>query len=152
VALRIRPGRYRIPRLLIHLLYRDGSLGVGEQANHRFGGGLQYTGRYLGAGALGFWAIGWNGLGGRDAGYLTAWVRGELPLRFFLFGRIDELWPDTHNAGSTQTRLVGGIAYGLPALVRVVISYEGTFGTGAVGMQVPAVTQHVLQFQLEARL
>ena len=152
IALRLRPGRYQIPGLLIHLLYRDGSLGAGEEANHRLAGGVSYTGRLLGAGAMGVWAIGWNGLGARDAGYLTAWARAELPLRFYLFGRLDELWPDTRDAGSTQTRVIGGIAYGLPSLVRVLVSYEGTFGTGTVGMQVPAVKQHTLLFQLEARL
>ncbi len=152
VALRLAPLAWRLPGLLLHVLYRDGSLGAASAADSRLAGGVTYTGRRVGAGALATWAIGYLGVGGRDAAHLTAWARGELPLRLFLFARADLLWPDAHDAGSLQARVIAGAAWALPAIARVVVSYEGTLPGGALAGQVPSIEEHQLLVQVEARL
>src|SRR6185369_1868305 len=139
IAAHIRPGGRRFRALVLHLLYRDGSIGPGSAADRRLAGGLTYEGRRLGAGAIGTWAMGWNGLGARDAGHATIFLRGELPYRLYLFGRTDLLWPDTQKPGDLQLRVIGGVAYALPALVRIVVSYEGTFPFGTLTDVVPAI-------------
>ncbi len=151
-ALRLRPGHRRLPGLLLHVLYRDGSLGAGSAADHRLSGGLTYTGTKLGAGAIGTWALGYRGVGARDAGHLTLWARGELPKHVQLFTRFDLLWPDTTFADAMQLRYIGGIAYRLPMLARILVSYEGTFPFGALTAQVPSIQEHNLLVQIEARL
>jgi hypothetical protein len=79
-------------------------------------------------------------------------ARGELPLRFYLFGRVDALWPDTNEARGVQLRLAGGLAYALPALVRLVVSYEGSLPFGSLVNAVPAIREHDFLAQIEARL
>ncbi len=152
VAIRIAPLRFHLPGLLIHLLYRDGSVGAASAADSRLAGGVTYAGRRLGLGAIGAWAIGYQGVGSRDAGHLSVWGRGELPYRFFLIGRVDMLWPDTRDASSMQARFIAGVAYALPAIVRLLVDYEGTVPFGTLSNQVPSVTSHALLVQVEARL
>jgi len=152
IAAHIRPLGRHLPRLVLHLLYRDGSLGAGSAADRRFAGGVTYEGRKLGAGAIGTWAMGWQGLGARDAGHLTAFVRGELPRRLYLFARSDLLWPDVKDAGAIQLRLIGGVAYALPMLIRILVSYEGTLPFGSLTQAVPSLREHDLLIQIEARL
>jgi hypothetical protein len=152
VVLRIRPALLRVRNLYLHLLYRDGSIGAGQASDSRLAGAVTYLGRRLGAGAVGTWALGYRGIGFRDAAHLSVWGRGELPARFYLYGRADLLWPDAADVASLQARVLGGVAYALPSLVRILLGYEGTFPVGTLTMQVPAVEEHALLVQLEARL
>jgi len=152
VALRIAPAPRRTQRLLLHALYRDGSLGAGSAADSRLAGGLTYAGQRLGAGAIGTWAMGYRGVGSRDAGHLTAWVRGTLPRAFFLYGRADLLWPSVADAGALQARVIAGAGYALPAIVRLYVSYEGLLPVGALRNQVPALEEHALVVVVEGRL
>ncbi len=108
VAAHIRPFGRKRRAFILHLLYRDGSVGAGSAADRRLLGGFTYEGRRFGAGATGVWAMGWNGISSATpSGHLSVFARGELPKRFFLFGRIDSLWPDT-SVRSVQLRLIGG--------------------------------------------
>jgi hypothetical protein len=151
-ALRFAPLRSRAPDFLLHFLFRDGSLGAGSAADRRGSFGLTYAGTRLGAGALATLALGYRGLGDRTAAHLTAWLRGELPVGFALLARADVLWPDASLYDSLQVRAICGLAYSLPALVRLVASYEGTLPFGALVAQVPALTEHALLIQAEVRL
>jgi len=151
-ALRMAILRSSAPDLLVHFLFRDGSIGVGSAADRRASGGLTYASRRLGVGAIATMALGYRGLGDRWAGHLSTWLRGELPARFALLGRIDALWPDVTQRDSVQLRMIAGLAYSLPALVRLVASYEGTLPFGSLAEQVPSVTEHALLVQAEVRL
>lgn len=152
VVLRVAPLRHKAPDFLLHALFRDGSLGTGSAANRRASFGLSHASPHFGAGALGTLALGYGGLGERNAAHFTAWLRGELPVRIGFFGRADALWPDMTQKDALQLRLIGGVSYALPALVRLVASYEGTLGLGALAEQVPAITEHTLLVQVEVRL
>lgn len=152
VVLRVAPLRHKAPDFLLHALFRDGSLGTGSAANRRASFGLTHASPHFGAGALGTLAFGYQGLGERNAAHFTAWLRGELPIRIGFFGRADALWPDMTQKDALQLRLIGGVSYALPALVRLVVSYEGTLGLGALAEQVPAITEHTLLVQAEVRL
>jgi hypothetical protein len=152
VALRIAPLRAKAPDLLVHALFRDGSLGAGSAADRRASLGLTYASPQLGAGAVGTLAFGYRGLGERGAAHLTAWLRGELPIRLGFLGRADVLWPDTAQRGSLQLRLIAGVSYALPALIRLIASYEGTLALGALSEQVPAIPEHALLLQAEVRI
>lgn len=151
-ALRIAPLRARAPDFLLHLLFRDGSLGAGSAADRRVSFGFTYAGPRLGVGSIGTVAMGYRGLGERRAAHLTSWLRGELPARFALLGRADLLWPELSAGGSLQLRAIAGVAYSLPALVRLLVSYEGTLPFGALVAQIPALTEHALLVQVEVRL
>lgn len=152
VVLRIAPLRARAPDFLLHALFRDGSLGTASVADRRASLGLTHASTRFGAGAIGTLAFGYRGLGERSAAHLTAWLRGELPIRIGFLGRADVLWPDTAQRGALQLRLVAGVSYALPALVRLIASYEGTLGLGALSEQVPAITEHALLVQAEVRI
>jgi hypothetical protein len=152
VAAHIRPFGRKRRAFILHLLYRDGSVGAGSAADRRLLGGFTYEGRKFGAGATGVWAMGWNGIGNRDAGHLSVFARGELPKRFYLFGRIDALWTDTSVRSDVQLRLIGGVAYALPMLLRILVSYEGTLPFGALTSAVPSLREHDILAQIEARL
>jgi hypothetical protein len=115
-------------------------------------GALTYAGVRLGVGAVGTLAMGYRGLGDRWAGHLSTWLRGELPARFALFGRADLLWPDVGVRDAMQLRAIAGLAYSLPAVSRLLISYEGTLPFGALTEQVPALSEHALLIQAEVRL
>jgi hypothetical protein len=151
-ALRFAPLRNRAPDFLIHLLFRDGSLGAGTAADRRASAGITYAGHKWGAGAVGTWALGYRGLGDRWAGHLTGWLRGEFFSSLGIFGRLDGLWPDVNDKESLQLRLIGGVSYALPALVRFVVSYEGTLPFGTLSAQIPNVTEHAMLVQAEVRL
>ena len=151
-ALRIAPLRSRAPDFLLHFLFRDGSLGAGSAADRRGSFGFTYAGPRLGLGSIATLALGYRGIGERRAAHLTTWLRGELPLRFALFGRADLLWPELGAGDSLQLRAIAGVAYSLPALVRLLASYEGTLPFGALVAQVPAITEHALLVQAEVRL
>lgn len=151
-ALRIAPLRSRAPDFLLHFLFRDGSLGAGSAADRRASFGLTYAGTRLGAGSLATLALGYRGIGDRTAAHLTTWLRGELPVGLALLARTDVLWPDAGQGDALQLRAICGIAYALPALVRLVASYEGTLPFGALTAQVPALTEHALLIQAEVRL
>lgn len=152
VALRVAPLRWRAPDFLLHALFRDGSLGTGSAADRRASLGLTHASPQLGAGAIGTLAFGYRGLGERPAAHLSAWLRGELPVRIGFLGRADVLWPDTAQPTTLQLRTIAGVSYALPALVRLIASYEGTFGLGALSEQVPAITEHALLIQAEVRI
>jgi hypothetical protein len=137
---------------LLHALFRDGSLGTGSAADRRASVGLTHASPQLGAGAIGTLAFGYRGLGERPAAHLSAWLRGELPVRIGFLGRADVLWPDTAQPTTLQLRTIAGVSYALPALVRLIASYEGTFGLGALSEQVPAITEHALLIQAEVRI
>lgn len=152
VVLRIAPLRYKAPDFLLHALFRDGSLGTGSAADRRASFGLTHAAAHFGAGAIGTLAFGYRGLGERPAAHLSAWLRGELPIRIGFLGRADVLWPDTAQSTTLQLRLIAGASYALPALVRLIVSYEGTLGLGALSEQVPAITEHALLIQAEVRI
>lgn len=152
VALRLRPGRQHLPGLWIHALYRDGSLGAGSAADRRVFGGVIYGGARLGLGVVGSYAMGYRGIGDRDAGALLAFARGQLPFGALLFGRAEALWPDARAAASQQLRLSAGLGYALPWLVRLHVAYDGTLAFGALANQIPAVREHGLLVAAEARL
>ena len=151
-ALRVAPLRARAPDLLLHALFRDGSIGAGSAADRRVSGGLTYAGARLGLGAIATAALGYRGIGDRWAAHLTTWLRGELPACFALLGRADVLWPEMSQRDSVQLRLIGGLAYSLPALMRLLISYEGTLPFGSLSAQVPTITEHAFLVQAEVRL
>lgn len=154
-ALRIAPLRARLPDLLLHALFRDGSQGAGSAADRRLLGGITYSSPKLGAGALATLAMGYRGIGEQWAAQLSTWLRGDLAAGFALLGRIDLLWPEVQladAAGAMQLRAIGGLAYALPAIVRLIASYEGTLPFGRLTTQVPAITEHLLQVQAEVRL
>ncbi len=151
-ALRLSPLRFHAPDFLIHLLFRDGSIGAGTAADRRASVGATYAGPKLGAGAVGTMAFGYRGIGDRTSGHLTAWLRGELPACFGLLGRVDALWPDVSVRDSVQLRVIGGVSYALPSLVRLIASYEGTLPFGALSSQVPSITEHAMLIQAEVRL
>lgn len=152
VVLRIAPLRARAPDFLLHALFRDGSLGTGSAADRRASFGLTHASPHFGAGAIGTLAFGYRGLGERPAAHLSTWLRGELPVRIGFMGRADVLWPDTAQLSALQVRLIAGVSYALPALVRLIASYEGTLGLGALSEQVPAITEHALLVQAEVRI
>lgn len=152
VVLRVAPLRYKAPDFLLHALFRDGSLGTGSAADRRASFGLTHASPRFGAGAIGTLAFGYRGLGERPAAHLSAWLRGELPIRIGFLGRADALWPDTAQSSTLQLRLIAGVSYALPALVRLIVSYEGTLGLGALSEQVPAITEHALLIQAEVRI
>ena len=151
-ALRVAPLRARAPDLLLHALFRDGSIGAGSAADRRVSGGLTYAGARLGIGAIATAALGYRGIGDRWAAHLTTWLRGELPACFALLGRADVLWPEVSQRDSVQLRLIGGLAYSLPALMRLLVSYEGTLPFGSLSAQVPTITEHAFLVQAEVRL
>lgn len=151
-AIHLRPARWRLPDLLIHALYRDGSIGAGSAADRRLMGGLTYVGPRSGAGAIATWAMGYRGAGNREAAHLMLFARRELPWRFLLFARGEMLWPDSADPASLQARVQGGLSYALPLLVRLHLAYEGIVALGAVAAQVPAVGEHALSVVAEARL
>lgn len=152
VVLRMAPMATRAPDFLLHAVFRDGSLGTGSAADRRASFGLTHASPRFGAGAIGTLAFGYRGLGERSAAHLSAWVRGELPIRIGLLGRADVLWPDVSQRSATQLRMIAGASYALPALVRLIASYEGTLGLGALSEQVPAITEHSLLVQAEVRI
>lgn len=152
VALRLRPGRRRLPGLWLHALYRDGSLGVASAADRRVFGGVLYSGGRLGLGAVGSYAMGFRGVGDRDAGDLLVFARGRLPYGVLLFGRAEVLWPDARDAGSQQLRVAAGLGYALPLIGRLHVAYDGTLAAGALSQQVPSVSEHALLVVAEARL
>ena len=151
-VLRLSPLRFHAPDFLIHLLFRDGSIGAGTAADRRASVGVTYAGPKLGAGAVGTMAFGYRGVGDRTSGHLTGWLRGELPACFGLLGRLDALWPDVSGRDSVQLRVIGGVSYALPSLVRLLASYEGTLPFGALSAQVPSITEHAMLIQAEVRL
>ena len=151
-ALRMAVLRSTVPDLLLHFLFRDGSIGAGSAADRRASGGITYASAKLGAGSIATMALGYRGIGDRWAAHLSTWFRGELPANFALLGRLDALWPDVADRNSVQLRLIGGVAYSLPALVRLIVSYEGTLPFGNLTAQVPAITEHALLIQSEVRL
>lgn len=138
--------------MLIHLLFRDGSIGAGTAADRRGSVGITYASPKLGAGAVGTLALGYRGIGDRFAGHLSTWLRGELPACFGLLGRIDALWPDVSSRQDVQLRVIGGVSYSLPSLVRLIASYEGTVPFGGLAGQVPSITEHAMLIQAEVRL
>lgn len=152
LALRLAPLRDRLPGFLLHVLYRDGSVGAGSAANSRLAGGATLATGRLGLGALGTWALGYRGVGNRDAGHLSIWARGTLPHDLFVFARLDALWPDAHDAGSLQLRPIVGAGITVFELVRFLVSYEGVLPRGALEAQVPSVREHALLVQIEGRL
>lgn len=152
VVLRIAPLRIQAPDFLLHALFRDGSLGTGSAADRRASLGLTHAGLRFGAGAIGTLAFGYRGLGERTAAHLTAWLRGELRARVGFLARADALWPDASQRDAVQLRMIAGLSYALPALVRFIASYEGTLGLGALSEQVPAITEHALLIQAEVRI
>ena len=151
-ALRMAVLRSTAPDFLLHFLFRDGSIGAGSAADRRASAGLTYSSAKLGVGSIATMALGYRGIGDRWAAHLTTWFRGELPAHFALLGRVDALWPDVALRDSVQLRLIGGVAYSLPALVRLIASYEGTLPFGSLTAQVPALTEHALLIQAEVRL
>lgn len=151
-ALRIAPLRNRVPDLLIHALFRDGSLGAGSAADRRTSVGLTYASPKVGAGSVATLALGYRGVGDRWAGHLSTWLRAELPACFALLTRVDALWPDVQDREAVQLRVIGGVAYSLPALVRLILSYEGTLPFGALRDQVPVLTEHSFLVQAEVRI
>lgn len=151
-ALRIAPLRNRVPDLLIHALFRDGSLGAGSAADRRTSVGLTYASPKVGAGSVATLALGYRGVGDRWAGHLSTWLRAELPACFALLTRVDALWPDVQDREAVQLRVIGGVAYSLPALVRLILSYEGTLPVGALRDQVPVLTEHAFLVQAEVRI
>ncbi|HNF99270.1 MAG TPA: hypothetical protein PK493_18375 [Pseudomonadota bacterium] len=151
-VLRLAPLRSQAPDLLIHLLFRDGSIGAGTAADRRGSVGITYASPKLGAGAVGTLALGYRGIGDRFAGHLSTWLRGELPACFGLLGRIDALWPDVSSRQDVQLRVIGGVSYSLPSLVRLIASYEGTVPFGGLAGQVPSITEHAMLIQAEVRL
>ena len=151
-ALRISPLRNRHPDLLIHALFRDGSLGAGSAADRRASVGLTYASPKVGAGSVTTLALGYRGMGDRWAAHMTSWLRAELPACFALLARVDALWPDVQDRSAVQLRVIGGVAYSLPALVRLILSYEGTLPQGALRDQVPALTEHAFLVQAEVRI
>jgi len=151
-ALRIAPLRNRVPDLLIHALFRDGSLGEGSAADRRTSVGLTYASPKVGAGSVATLALGYRGVGDRWAGHLSTWLRAELPACFALLTRVDALWPDVQDREAVQLRVIGGVAYSLPALVRLILSYEGTLPFGALRDQVPVLTEHSFLVQAEVRI
>ncbi len=151
-ALRMAVLRSAAPDLLLHFLFRDGSIGAGSAADRRASGGITYASAKLGVGSIATMALGYRGIGDRWAAHLSTWFRGELPVHFALLGRIDALWPDVADQSAVQLRLIGGVAYSLPALVRLIVSYEGTLPFGNLTTQVPALTEHALLIQAEVRL
>ena len=151
-ALRMAVLRATAPDFLLHFLFRDGSIGAGSAADRRASAGLTYSSAKLGVGSIATMALGYRGIGDRWAAHLTTWFRGELPAHFALLGRVDALWPDVALRDSVQLRLIGGVAYSLPALVRLIASYEGTLPFGSLTAQVPALTEHALLIQAEVRL
>ncbi len=151
-ALRIAPLRNRHPDLLIHALFRDGSIGAGSAADRRVSAGLTYASPKVGAGAVATLALGYRGMGDRWAGHLTTWLRAELPACFALLTRVDALWPDVQDRSAVQLRVIGGVAYSLPALVRLILSYEGTLPFGVLRDQAPTLTEHALLVQAEVRI
>lgn len=151
-ALRIAPLRNRVPDLLIHALFRDGSLGAGSAADRRTSVGLTYASPKVGAGSVATLALGYRGVGDRWAGHLSTWLRAELPACFALLTRVDALWPDVQDREAVQLRVIGGVAYSLPALVRLILSYEGTLPFGALRDQVPVLTEHAFLVQAEVRI
>lgn len=154
-ALRITPLRMRAPDLIVHALFRDGSVGAGSAADRRVAGGVTYASPRLGAGAIATLAMGYRGVGDQWAAHLSTWLRGDLAAGFGLLGRVDLLWPDARGedpAGSMQMRLIGGLSYALPSIVRLIVSYDGTLPFGGLSAQVPAIREHTLQVQAEVRL
>lgn len=151
-ALRMAVLRSAAPDLLLHFLFRDGSIGAGSAADRRASGGITYASAKLGVGSIATMALGYRGIGDRWAAHLSTWFRGELPVHFALLGRIDALWPDVADHNAVQLRLIGGVAYSLPALVRLIVSYEGTLPFGSLTTQVPALAEHALLIQAEVRL
>lgn len=151
-ALRIAPLRNRHPDLLIHALFRDGSIGAGSAADRRVSAGLTYASPKVGVGSVATLALGYRGMGDRWAGHLTTWLRAELPACFALLTRVDALWPDVQDRSAVQLRVIGGVAYSLPALVRLILSYEGTLPFGVLRDQAPTLTEHALLVQAEVRI
>lgn len=151
-ALRIAPLRHKWPDLLLHFLFRDGSLGVATAQDRRGSAGLTLQKPRIGAGAIGTVALGYRGIADRYAGHVTAWLCTALPASFGLLGRVDALWPDVSESSSVSLRVIGGASYALPALARLIVSYEGTFPFGSLSAQVPSLTEHAMLLQAEVRL
>jgi hypothetical protein len=152
VLLKLIPLRWRLPQLTVQLYFRDGSIGPASAADRRFLGAVIYSGRKFGAGLLGGYAMGYNGDGSVNAGYGNFWARGELPYRFQLFGRADMLWPNASDGGSMQTRLIAGVAYALPMIARIALSYEGVVTSGAVHNATPSPDENAFLISIEGRI
>src|SRR5262249_37944000 len=101
---------------------------------------------------VGGYAWGYRGVGSRDAAFASGWARGGVVLGFQLFARADLLWPDAGDAAALQLRLVGGIAYALPWIARIAVSYEGPLAEGALATQAPPPEPHALLIQVEGRI